>query len=45
MLLSISRTIEWVGRSGGGGEAVGAVGVGGEVARVRRRDEVDVGVV
>ena len=37
-----SRSREWVGRSGGGGEAVWAIGVGGEVAGVRPRDEVDV---
>ena len=36
---------EWVGGSGRGGEAVRAVGVGGEVAGVRPRDEVDVGEV
>ena len=40
-----ARSAEWVSWSGRGGEAVGAVGVGREVARVRRRDEVDVGEV
>ena len=41
----MSRPGERVGGSGRGGEAVRAVGVGGEVAGVRPRDEVDVGEV